>query len=172
MLEALCGRLEAEATAFYTILDHRYGPDPGRAVVREAHRWATNALASTRPETISLETWLPLWARLSQSDLQYLKRALGIEDPWKAFLGLRHTFGTDAARFAVTPWTLMTWLGHKRIDETMLYVNLAHAHARPVPPGVLEAGQGEADPDLRALKMLGARGKNVAKAEGVGEQHA
>lgn len=66
----------------------------------------------------------------------------------------------------------MTWLGHKRIDETMLYVNLAHAHAQPVPPEVLEAGQGEADPDLRALKMLGARGKTVATAEGVGEQQS
>jgi hypothetical protein len=27
--------------------------------------------------------------------------------------------------FGVNPWKMMTWMGHKPIDETMLYVNLA-----------------------------------------------
>ena len=64
----------------------------------------------------------------------------------------------------------MTWMGHKRIDETMLYVNLAHAHERPIPPEVLTAGQNEPDPDRRALLMLGARGKGVAKGKEASEQ--
>jgi hypothetical protein len=54
----------------------------------------------------------------------------------------------------------------------MLYVNLAHAHARPIPADRLAAGQGEADPDARAPLMLGARGKSVARTQGAGEQHA
>jgi integrase len=35
---------------------------------------------------------------------------------------LRYSFGTHAALFGVKPWRLQTWMGHKRIDETMLYV--------------------------------------------------
>jgi integrase len=89
------------------------------------------------------------------------------ERGWHA---LRHTFGTDAARFGVTPWMLMTWMGHKRIDETMRYVNLAHDHRRPIPSAVLEAGAGEGDPDLRALKMLSCRGNMTATEEAVSER--
>ena len=44
------------------------------------------------------------------------------------FHRLRHTFGTHAALFGVNPWRLQAWLGHKRIDETMLYVHVAEAH--------------------------------------------
>ncbi|HTR54297.1 MAG TPA: site-specific integrase [Kofleriaceae bacterium] len=76
---------------------------------------------------------------------------------------LRHTFGTHAALFGVNPWRLQTWLGHKRIDETMLYVHVAEAHAREWPEPVHEAAQSEIDPDKRILAMLGARGKAVAK---------
>ncbi len=77
---------------------------------------------------------------------------------------LRHTFGTHAALFGVNPWRLQTWMGHKRIDETMLYVHVAEAHAREFPECVQEAAVGEPNPDARILKMLGARGKAVAKA--------
>jgi integrase len=35
---------------------------------------------------------------------------------------LRHTFGTHAALLGVNPWRLQSWMGHKRIDETMIYV--------------------------------------------------
>ena len=57
-------------------------------------------------------------------------------------------------------------MGHKRIDETMIYVHVAENHRREIPECVLEAGLGESDPDRRILKMLAARGKNLAKAEG------
>ncbi len=77
---------------------------------------------------------------------------------------LRHSFGTHAALFGVNPWRLQTWMGHKRIDETMLYVHVAEAHARGLPEPVREAGLGEMDADRRILKMLGARGSHVAAA--------
>jgi hypothetical protein len=37
---------------------------------------------------------------------------------------------------------------------------------------VQEAGLGEPDPDRRILKMLGARGKNLANAEASGTKRA
>ena len=70
---------------------------------------------------------------------------------------LRHTFGTHAALFGVNPWRLQTWLGHKRIDETMLYVHVAEAHARSWPEAVQQAASGEIDPDKRIISMLAAR---------------
>ena len=59
--------------------------------------------------------------------------------------------------FGVNPWRLMTWMGHKRIDETMLYVHLAEQHRRVIPAAVLKAGARETDPDLRILAMLSER---------------
>ena len=89
---------------------------------------------------------------------------------------LRHCFGTHAALFCVNPWRLQTWMGHKRIDETMLYVHVAEAHARELPDNIREAGLGVADPDARILAMLGARadarGKNLAKTEGAENENA
>jgi integrase len=76
---------------------------------------------------------------------------------------LRHSFGTHAALFGVNPWRLQTWMGHKRIDETMLYVHVAEAHARELPDHIREAAQRENDPDRRIVAMLGVRGKTVAK---------
>ena len=32
--------------------------------------------------------------------------------------------------FGVNPWKLMLWMGRKRIDETMLYVQFAEVHMR------------------------------------------
>ena len=52
------------------------------------------------------------------------------------------------------------------IDETMLYVHVAEAHARELPEPVREASLGTADPDARIVAMLGARGQNLAKPEG------
>jgi len=40
--------------------------------------------------------------------------------PERLWHTLRHTFGTHAALFGVNPWRLQAWLGHERIDETML----------------------------------------------------
>lgn len=79
---------------------------------------------------------------------------------------LRHAFGTHAALFGVNPWRLQAWMGHKRIDETMLYVHVAEAHMRELPPVIADAGQGISNPDQRVIAMLGARGKNVANALG------
>src|ERR1700759_392167 len=79
---------------------------------------------------------------------------------------LRHSFGTHAALLGVNPWTLMRWMGHKRIDETMLYVNLADAHKRELPPAIVQAGARESDPDRRIVAMLGCRGILVAFRSG------
>ena len=40
--------------------------------------------------------------------------------PKQGFHRLRHSLGTHAALFGVNPW-----MGHKRIDETMLHVHVA-----------------------------------------------
>jgi integrase len=85
---------------------------------------------------------------------------------------LRHSFGTHAALFGVNPWRLQSWMGHKRIDETMLYVHVAEAHARELPEPVQEAARSEADPDRRIVAMLGARGKTVAKPSGTENENA
>lgn len=78
----------------------------------------------------------------------------------------RHSYGTHAALFGVNPWRLQTWLGHKRIDETMLYVHVAEAHAREWPGPVQEAARREMDPDKRIVAMLGARASVVAASCG------
>jgi integrase len=82
--------------------------------------------------------------------------------PLKRWHTLRHTFGTHAALFGVNPWRLQSWMGHKRIDETMIYVHVAENHRRDIPESMLAAAAGETDPDRRILKMLGGRGSNVA----------
>jgi integrase len=69
--------------------------------------------------------------------LLLLYRAAGL--PERGWHNLRHAFGTHAAMFGVNPWKLMLWMGHKRIDETMLYVHFAEAHLRPLPEPVLGA---------------------------------
>jgi hypothetical protein len=66
----------------------------------------------------------------------------------------------------VNPWRLQGWMGHKRIEETMLYVHVADNHRREIPVGILAAGAGETDPDARIIEMLGARGSHVAAAPG------
>src|SRR5690348_17004751 len=65
--------------------------------------------------------------------------------PEKRWHTLRHTFGTHAALFGVNPWRLQSWMGHKRIDETMIYVHVAENHRREIPACVMEAGQAETD---------------------------
>jgi integrase len=89
------------------------------------------------------------------------KRA-GVPERPGAWHLLRHSFGAHAALFGVNPWALMRWMGHKRIDETMLYVNFASDHHRPMPPSILEAAANESDPDRRIIAMLGARCSSVA----------
>jgi hypothetical protein len=76
---------------------------------------------------------------------------------------LRHTFGTHAALFGVNPWRLQSWMGHKRIDETMIYVHVAENHRRDLPEVITTAGDAERDPDKRILAMLSARSQVTAK---------
>jgi integrase len=86
------------------------------------------------------------------------KRAgLGGVNPYGAWHVLRHTFATHAAMLGANPWTLMNWMGHKRVEETSLYVSLANAHAREIPPSVIAAGEGITDPDKRLRAQLDAR---------------
>ena len=104
-----------------------------------------------------------------------LCRAAGL--PERGWHILRHGFGTHAAMFGVNPWKLMLWMGHKRIDETMLYVHFAEAHLRPLPEAILSAQRGHDDPDRRVIAMLGVRklvpcGSQVAAAEVVTEKGA
>ncbi len=82
--------------------------------------------------------------------------------PEKRWHTLRHCFGTHAALFGVNSWRLQSWMGHKRIDETMIYVHVAESHRREIPEAILEAGNAERDPDRRVLAMLTARGATVA----------
>jgi hypothetical protein len=72
------------------------------------------------------------------------------------------TTRTHAALFGVNPWRLQAWMGHKRIDETMLYVHVAEAHHRELPEVIRQAAASESDPDVRIVKMLSARGSHVA----------
>jgi len=85
--------------------------------------------------------------------------------PERGWHTARHSFGTHAAMFGVNPWTLMMWMGHKRIDETMLYVNLGNIHRRQAADAILAAGEGERDPDMRVIKMLGARGDPAVRQQ-------
>ena len=82
--------------------------------------------------------------------------------PEKRWHTLRHAFGTHAALFGVNPWRLQSWMGHKRIDETMIYVHVADNHRRDIPDPIVTAGDVEKDPDRRILAMLAARGSGVA----------
>src|SRR6185436_6446930 len=63
-------------------------------------------------------------------DSIYVKAGL----PCRGWHILRHSFGTHAALLGANPWRLQAWMGHKRIDETMLYVHVAATHQRPIPP--------------------------------------
>jgi integrase len=89
--------------------------------------------------------------------------------PERGWHVLRHSFGTHSAMLGVNPWRLQTWMGHKRIDETMLYVNFAEAHMRPTPASIVQSGARELDADKRILLMLSARG-NLTATENVQQE--
>jgi integrase len=91
----------------------------------------------------------------AKSAMERICKCAGL--PSRGWHILRHTFGTHAAMFGCNPWSLMTWMGHKTISETMRYVHVANAHRRQIPEEVLRAAGTEIDPDRRVLLMLGAR---------------
>jgi site-specific recombinase XerD len=70
---------------------------------------------------------------------------------------LRHSFGAHGAMFGVNPFTLMKWMGHKRLEETLGYINFAKDHAREISSEILAIGATESDPDRRVIAMLGGR---------------
>ena len=105
-----------------------------------------------------------------QANASILRICRRAELSLKRWHTLRHTFGTHAALCGVNPWTLQAWMGHKRIDETMLYVHVAKDHRRDLPPEVISAGARESDPDRRILLMLRARATNVARIRAVEDQ--
>ena len=82
--------------------------------------------------------------------------------PPREWHALRHSFGTHLALLGVNPFRLQAWMGHARMEETMLYVHLAQAHPRPLPERMAEAGANESDPEQRALRTLGARAGHVS----------
>ncbi len=84
---------------------------------------------------------------------RFIRRAGLPERGWHS---LRHSFGTHAALLGVNPWRLQAWMGHGRIDETMLYVHVAANRHRPM-PAELRAVSCPDDPDLRILHLLGLR---------------
>ena len=117
---------------------------------------ALKAIPTVR-EGLIVTNWdgTPVSDMQGQSGLRRICRRAGLpERPWHV---LRHTFATQAAMFGVNPWSLQSWMGHKRIEETMIYVSYANAHKTPIPASVLGAGARELDPDRRILAMLGAR---------------
>jgi hypothetical protein len=87
--------------------------------------------------------------------MERLCRKAGL--PESGWHRLRHSIGTQAAMFGVNPWRLMTWMGHKRVDETMLYVHVAEQHHREILSALVKAGAREIDPDRRVLVMLSER---------------
>ncbi len=86
--------------------------------------------------------------------------------PERGWHSLRHSFGTHAALLGVNPWRLQAWMGHGRIDETMLYVHVAGAHLRPLPPELRQVPP-EADPDRRILALLSARAQVQPAGRGI-----
>jgi integrase len=106
----------------------------------------------------------PLTVGLVNSTMHRICRLAGL--PERGWHVLRHGFGTHAAMFGVNPWSLMNWMGHKRIDETMRYVHFASAHRRPMPEAIVDVGMRQRDPEKRIIEMLSARarGKGVAKS--------
>lgn len=66
---------------------------------------------------------------------------------------LRHTYGTNCARFRAGPWELQRWLGHASVTTTERYVHLADAHKRELPGRVAMA---LADGPIAAVGALSA----------------
>jgi integrase len=91
--------------------------------------------------------------------MERLSRRAGLTaiNKYGAWHILRHTFATHAALLNANVWTLNQWMGHKTLEETLMYVSLAKARAREIPAIVLAAGEGIADPDKRLREQLDAR---------------
>lgn len=91
-----------------------------------------------------------------------IHRRAGVTERDGAWHLLRHSFGAHAALSGVNPFTLMRWMGHKRMEETLIYIEFARDHVREIPPEILSIGAIESDPDRRIIAMLGGRCSRVA----------
>ncbi len=89
--------------------------------------------------------------------MKRIVRRAGLEKRAKGWHIGRHTFATHAALLAVNAWVLQEWMGHQRSEETQLYADVARAHGRKIPPEILAAGAGIAEPNERVLAQLSAR---------------
>jgi integrase len=99
------------------------------------------------------------------------RAGLGELNRYGAWHILRHTFATHGAMLGGNPWTLNQWMGHKAMEETMMYVSLAQAHARSIPEAVLKAGEGIVEPDRKLRAQLDARSnESVISWAAVGPQ--
>jgi hypothetical protein len=67
----------------------------------------------------------------------------------------------------VNPWKLMQWMGHKRIDETMLYVHFAEAISGHSRSRFFACNEATMTPDRKVIAMLSARGICVPRGSGV-----
>lgn len=122
---------------------------------------------------VSAEVGKPVTKELVRCAMDRIAKAAGLAGRVSGWHIGRHTFGTHAAMLGANPWELMNWMGHKRLEETQLYADVARAHGRSIPPTILAAGADEADPNRRVLAQLSARlalsprksGSKVAAAE-------
>lgn len=107
----------------------------------------------------------------TRSAMERIAKRAGLEDKVAGEWHIgRHTFGTHAAMLGMNPWFLREWMGHQRLEETQLYADVARAHGRKIPPAVLAGGADLADPNLRVLAQLSARGELEVAAKKKGQQ--
>lgn len=112
------------------------GPPKGK-------RSRTVPLSSTLSAALSASpgepgAWVtPLRPRRLHNGSRPLCRRAGLE--LVGWHRLRHTFGTNCARFKVGVWELRNWLGHASVTTTERYVHLADAHRRELPGRVVAA---------------------------------
>ncbi len=128
---------------------------------RPTTSWSTEIIP--RSAAIGNLDGSPLTDGQTSSEICRVFRRAGL--PERGWHSLRHSFGTHAALLGVNPWRLQAWMGHGRIDETMLYVHVAAAPHRPLPPELCSVA-GPQDPDDRILHLLGCRASVKERARG------
>lgn len=152
------------------IRDGKVGPPKGkkRRTIKMTNRLheALKAIPTVREGLVLYHEGTRKWSRtepgtqytgkMMENGLARICRLAGL--PGSGWHKLRHTFATHAAMFGADPWSLMTWMGHKNLTQTMRYVHLVKNHERQIPEVVLQAQQGILDRDKMVLAMLSARG--------------
>lgn len=83
-----------------------------------------------------------------------------VKDPRLHPHAMRHSFATALAHAGVTPYVLMKLMGHRSVEQTMIYFHAVGAHARDA-VAALSLGQ----PAPPAPPGAGSRARPSAKAE-------